>query len=281
MRKAEAAANAANNPDTPSAPRRGKQHRFEKQNFVANLTDEDRIRLKLRESRRRALKTGNEDAVKLVTLPGVHALSHATRFIDGGRDRFIEYVQLAVLNNHPAACAWYKVFAELTPYERSLVSFDDVCAGSGVRPADLMSVVVSCAMEMGRDVGNLIAATLHPEIVHQAAKSAKRIGGDWASIGLEDRKMMFQHSNFIPIPKSATININASASAQAAAAAVSEPTVPSFVSDLAAVDSSRRAALPAGPAVDTLPFVAPSAAQPAPVDAVLIHPDADTNDDDR
>lgn len=248
--------------------------------FVDQLSDEDKIRLRLRETQQKLSKKDGAAPTALPTLPGVHALSFATRYIDGGRPRFIEYVQLAMLDNHPAACAWYAVYADLNAYDREHVSLDDVCAASGVRPKDLMSVVVAVAMDYGTDVGNLIAAVTHPEVVRQAAKSAKRIGGDHASIALEDRRMLFQHHNFIPVPRSMAININASASAAAAAAATQEPTVPSFVDDIRRVRQvgagrTAQAALPAGGETSD-PFTQLLAtAVPAPVGepAVLISPD--------
>ena len=215
--------------------------------FLSSTTEAEKIRLRLTEiSVKRGAGGGNvrpESIKKLPTSVGVHALSFATRYLEGGRERFIEFVQLAVLNNHPAATAFYEVFLDLSTYQRDLVSFDDVCAAAGVRPSDLMACVVSSAMEMSRDTGNLVAALMHPEIVRQSAKSGKRIGGDFAQIALEDRRMLFQHSGFIPTPKNSTINIHASANAQAAAAAAAEPSVPKFAADLDAVDRRDPASL--------------------------------------
>lgn len=172
----------------------------------------------------------------------MHALSLAIRYIDGGRQRFIEFVQMAMQNGNPHAESFLVVFADLTPGDRMKVSFDDVCAAAGVRPADLMSAVVACAMEYGTDVGNLVAAAMHPTIVHQSAKSAKRIGGQFAEISFKDRLLMLQAQKFAPVPKSASVHVhaNANANAQAAAAAAAEPSVPAFASDLAALTDAKR-----------------------------------------
>lgn len=241
---------------------------------LGDLSMQDKIRLRLSEIRQlRERNAGKEPAKTLSTAAGVHALSFATRYIEGGRERFIEFVQLAVLNNHPAACAFYEVFLDLSTYQRDVVSFDDVCSAAGVRPSDLMACVVACAMELARDTGNLVASLMHPEVVRQAAKSGKRIGGDWANIGLEDRRMLFQHAGFIPVPKNTIVNVHASANAQAAAAAASEPSVPKFSDDLSAV--ARRASFEA----PTPKFLEPAdddEAIPSQLqvpDAVLISPD--------
>lgn len=226
---------------------------------IENVSEEDRLKIKLRDKQRAMFKQSGEATQTLVTLPGEHLLSLATRYIDGGRDRFVQFVQYAALDNHPAAVAWFAVYADLTPTERDLVSFDDICVAAGVRPSDLMSLVVKTAMEYGRDVGNLVAAATHPKIVAKAAESAQRIDGDYAELAFRDRQALFQHHNFLPLPRGVQVNVNAnaSASAQAAAAAKAEPTMPSFTADLAKADAIQR----------KLQGVAP------PVEAVLISPD--------
>lgn len=187
---------------------------------------QDQLRLKLRDIRRRISGThgpATTTADDLPTLPGVQSLAIATRYIDGGRGRFIDYVQMAVLNRIECAEKWWHVYAELSPNERAIVSFDDVCAASGVRPAELMANVVAVSMEYGHDVGELVAASMHPAIVHQAVKSAKRIGGDYAHIAVKDREMLFQHQKFVPIPKTAIVHVNATANANGLAAASAVP----------------------------------------------------------
>lgn len=159
------------------------------------------------------------------------------RYMEGGRDRFVEFVQMAHLNDMPNATNWLSVYAKLLPTERKIVSFDDVCAAAGVQPKNLMAEVVSSAMEIGQDVGNLIAASTHPAVVAQLAKSAQRIDGKHAEVSHKDRIAFLQSSasRFLPVSKSgSTVNVNTSASAAAAAAAAAseEPSVPSFAQDM-------------------------------------------------
>lgn len=217
--------------------RRGGPHQPDAIPF--EISKPDALRLKLREHLRQTNRMG---AVQLPSLPGIQSLSIATRYIEGGRKRFLEFMQLAVLNEMPHAIKWWAVFADLLPGERTRVSYDDVCAAAGVQPSALMSEVVSCAMEYTVDVGNLVAASLHPHVVKAAGTSAKRIDGEHAQVALEDRRMLFQHQNFIPIPKGASVHVhaNATANAQAAAAATAEPSVPSFADDMQALGPSRQ-----------------------------------------
>lgn len=203
------------------------------------LDSEDRLSLKLAEKARRNIRHAFHQQ-KLVTLPGVQSLSIATRYIEGGRERFVEFVQMAVLNRMEVAQQWWAVYADLLPNERRKVSFDDVCAAAGIKPSELMSVVVSTAMEFGQDVGNLVAATMHPKVTAQLAKSAERISGEYADVAHRDRMAFLQSQRFLPTPKGTTVHVNASANAQAAAAAQSEPSVPGFADDMAALAPVRQ-----------------------------------------
>jgi len=209
---------------------------------VVGTTSDDGLRLKLREMGRRA-SGGAPGMDDLPSLPGVNVLALATRYIDGGRERFIEFVQLAALNRLPVVLSWWGVYRDLTPAERAKVSYDDICAAAQVRPSDFIGAVVACAVEYGQDVGNLVAAVAHPVVVHQAAKSAKRIGGEHGQIALRDRRMLFEHAGFVPTRTGTSVHVhaNASANAQAAAVAASEPSVPSFAEDMQRLAAPRYA----------------------------------------
>lgn len=210
-------------------------------------TDAENARLALREVTRKLDRTA---PTTLVTLAGVQPISAMSRFIDGGRERFIELVQVAVLNNEPVAVQWWEVYRELPSYPRSIISFDDVCAASGVSPRDLMLIVISTAMDFGQDVGNLVAAVTHPKVVSKMAESAQRIDGDFADIALKDRHAFLQARGFLPTAKGATINVHASASAQAASAAAQEPSVPSFTET---IDATSEHTIPAKPVENVRP----------------------------
>jgi hypothetical protein len=236
-----------------------------------DLSKQDEIRMKLRDARRRIAGGNGEVPKDLPTLPGVQSLAIATRYIDGGRVRFIEFVQMAMLNRLPNCEKWWMVYADLLPGERHTVSYDDVCAAAGVRPSELMAEVVSTGMEFGTDVGNLAAAALHPAIVHQTGKSAKRIAGEYAEIAMKDRHALLQARGFLPVPKGSTIHVhaNASANAQAAAAAQADPSVPSFADNMASLSSPRRGVqqqlVEANPDLDVIDAASLPARVPVPI----------------
>ncbi len=162
-----------------------------------------------------------------------------TRYLDGGRKRFLEYVQLAAQDGDDTAGAFWEVFTDLKLREQMTCSLDDVCAAADIKPSDLMAVVVSTGMEHAIDTGELVAAALHPKVVSQMGKSALRIDGDYADVAQKDRIAFLQHQKFVPIPRNASMNVqvnaNASSNSQAAAAAKSEPSVPRFMDDVNAL----------------------------------------------
>lgn len=247
------------------------------------LDPADAIRLKLRQHQRKIWDGNGPAPTQLTTLANVHAFDFATRYLDGGRSRLIECIQLAVLERLPEATAWWMVYADLLPSERQSVSLDDICAATGVRPSRLMAEVVSTMMEHGRDVANLIAAMTHPKVFEAAALSAQRIDGPHADIALKDRHALLQTSGHMPVQKGGTvINVHASANAKAASAAASEPSVPSFTSTMTRVRevvTARTAGQLSAASSDLdLPFLnagaGARAAQP-PVEAELMPPSDD------
>lgn len=194
----------------------------------------------------------------LMTIRGVQALSLAVRYLEGGRDRFEQYVQLAVLNGEEAARRFWQVFADLTPVERREVSYDDVCAVADIKPHELMAGVVRHAMVFGQDVGNLIAATLSPAVIAKMGESGLRIDDvRHAEVAQKDRHIFLQSVGFAPAPK-AGVSVAVSANAQAAAASAADPSVPSFAKALQAASGARGEVLTAQATQPQLPAAAPS-----------------------
>lgn len=225
-------------------------------------TDKEKVTAKLKETGRRR---GSRD---LATIPGVQSLSIATRYLDGGREMFLTLVQAAALEGDQDAEKFLLVYQDLSPYEQKIANFDEITAAAGVRPSKLVAAMTTVAMERGRDVGNLVAAVTHPQVVAAGVHAAKQPDG------IEDRKMLFQHHGFIPIPKATTINVTANAQA-AAASQAGAASLPSFADDLAEIREGRQpAALPAAQPTEDLTFDADTAASPEPE---LVEADVDVD----
>lgn len=154
----------------------------------------------------------------------------ATRYIDGGRQTVLSYIQLAAMNGNDSAMTWWHVYEKLSKYEQSQVSYDDVCAASGISPKNILMAIAGAGYDANCDIANLLASHLHPAVVAASAKAAQKPDG------IEDRKLLMQHQGFIPVPKGTSITINSSSHAQAAASAqattLGDASVPSFLNDI-------------------------------------------------
>ena len=183
----------------------------------------------------------------MTPLPGVHALSMMTRYVIGGRQRILEILSLAVQAADPLAGRWSAVFTDLSPAQQKRISFDDVCAASGVSPADLMGVIVRVGMQAGEDMTSIVESSLRPAVVAQMGKSAMRIestkrrplSDKELEIAQRDRLKFLENSGFVAIPRNATISVHATANAAAASAARAEPSVPSFARDMQSLEGPK------------------------------------------
>lgn len=158
---------------------------------------------------------------------------------------------------------FWHVYEDLSTYEQSVVSFDDICASSGVPPKTLLMAIAASGFDAGCDIANLVAAHVHPKVVDASIQAALKPDG------IEDRKMLLQHHGFVPVPKGTSIVVNASSSAvaHAAAAAQSNPSVPSFLDD---VDSTGDATkIVQGEIVKTQQALPPASETPLPWDGIL------------
>lgn len=167
-------------------------------------------------------------------LPGEGSLTLATRHMKRGRGGVLGYIQLAASEGNVEAKTWMLCWSELSPYEQRTITLDDICAACGVSAVKLLKAIVGVAYEANIDVANLVAAATHPEVVAASAKHAMK------KDGIEDRKLLFQHHNFIPVPKGTTINVHASASAQAASSASNDQSVPDFLVDAEEIDDTKQ-----------------------------------------
>lgn len=152
----------------------------------------------------------------------------ATRYIEGGRATVLAYIQLAAMNGNDSAMTWWHVFEGLSKYEKSQVSYDDVCAASGIPPKNILMAIAGAGFDANCDIANLISSHLHPKVVEASGKAAMKADG------IEDRKLLMMHQGFIPAPKGASVIINNSAvsNANALAQAQGNPSVPSFLDDI-------------------------------------------------
>jgi hypothetical protein len=113
----------------------------------------------------------------------------------------------------------------LSRYDQRRVSLEELCEAVGIRPGKLLGSVVEAAYDFNLDVGNLVAAVAHPRIVQTSIDRAL------TPDGVEDRRMHFQHTGYLPPPKGTVINNRVIAAAQSVSNGL-----PSFTELIKAVD---------------------------------------------
>lgn len=178
------------------------------------------------ETNRRALARG------LRTPPSMQPLAQVIRFVPGGRDAFVGYIQRAARNGDPDAKKFWDVYVDLRPLTQQRIDLDAVAEAAGVPPDTLVAVAVSTVMRLGADAADLFAAATQPMVVRQTVKSAMRIGGQHARVAQKDREFVLQHHKWIPTRGTVNVSATANASSQAAAAAAAHPSVPTFAESL-------------------------------------------------
>jgi len=164
-------------------------------------------------------------AAGLPCLPGAGSLTLAARKLS--RDNVLQYITLAASDGDPHCQTFLHVYQDLKAWEKKCATLDDVCAAAGISPVRLLKAIVGAAYEAGVDVANMVASVAHPDVVQKGVEYAME------KDGIEDRRMLYQHHSFIPMPKGTTINVSAmSGSVAQAQAAGSDQSVPSFLEDV-------------------------------------------------
>jgi hypothetical protein len=173
-----------------------------------------------------------------LSVPEQHqSSSNMLRFVPKGRDRYLAHVLRAARDGNVAARRWWLVYSELSEAQQLRVDLDAIAVAAGTTPKEMMLIVIGAAMDLGHDVAEWTAASMHPEIVSQTAKSALRISGEYVNTAQKDREWMLQHNKFIPDQRGPRVVVNASA--QAAAAAQTQPSVPTFAESVSGASAAQ------------------------------------------
>lgn len=148
--------------------------------------------------------------------------------LDGGRDTFLDGIAFAA-NESPLADRFLTGWYSLSDEVRHTVAIENVCLAMGISVNELVAVVTESLAAHLRTAADLVANSALPSVVRQLAKSAQRIGGEYADISHKDRVVFLQSQKFVPTAKGPMVQVNANA---AAASYVAGPSVPSFLEDI-------------------------------------------------
>jgi hypothetical protein len=180
----------------------------------------------------------------LSTIPEINRLAQHAVCVAGGKKRFLDYARTS---QHTGLQALIEKYDSLSKSDRAALTITDLCAACNIKFGTVLGEVTNQAFEHNADVSKLMAAVWQPRVVKATIDSAlKYLGPD----GVKDRQMLLAHSNFLPVPKSASTIFHLQQQINNAREADRrEPTVlPSFSSDIIAINAQRRNLQPVGPA---------------------------------
>lgn len=109
-------------------------------------------------------------------------------------DKFINMVRVAATED-PGAAQFLAAWDILSDAERKASgAADAVCTRLQISSLELLGVVASAACRFSMYLAQIAAAMAMPSVVVQSVKTAL------TDDGIADRKMLFQHSGFLPTP---------------------------------------------------------------------------------
>jgi hypothetical protein len=118
-----------------------------------------------------------------------------------GLDNFIEMERLARTND-PSAERFMNAWDALDASEQQARgTADAICNRAGLAPIELLGIVADAAYRVAMYAAQIKAALALPSIVERSVDVAL------TDKGIADRKMLFQHSGFLPTPSGAQTNI--------------------------------------------------------------------------
>lgn len=117
-----------------------------------------------------------------------------------------------------------------TQRDKDTIKLEDLCAAAGISPDEFLGLIIPALWRRNLDIGKLIAAMAHPQVVEASIQAAKT---QWGSL---DRQMLHTASGFLPTKAGQQINIDnrkqiVNANGQVSAKDTSGPGLPSFEQD--------------------------------------------------
>lgn len=189
---------------------------------------------------RRVGRPSNEDLT-----PGELPFESSLAFIlepIGGRNVAIEYARLGSANDVRFQ-RFIHAYDALSISDRKVIRLESLCAAAEMSPPEFFGAIATIAVRHNMDASRFLVAVNHTKVVAAAVEAAQ------SPFGIEDRKVIFQHSGFLPTSKGTQINVQANANSNSQAAAVnpgSVSTMPTFetsskrASELVRGDASTR-----------------------------------------
>ncbi len=122
------------------------------------------------------------------------------RSLKGGRRQFMELAHHTPKLDPklgPIVADWDR----MKPALRNVADLDALCEAYGVDPTHFIGVVCEAELKFRGSVSILVAALKMPAVVAASVRTAKK------KTGVADRKMLFEHAGFLPVPRGKQIRM--------------------------------------------------------------------------
>lgn len=84
--------------------------------------------------------------------------------------------------------------------QRKVLTFEGFCLAAKSTPRKMMGVIMQAVLEESSASTEMLAAAAQPQIIERTIKEAKKVKGQ------DERKILLQHSGFMPAPKNTVFN---------------------------------------------------------------------------
>lgn len=129
----------------------------------------------------------------------VPRITHILKHLPYGIDQAIEFLRGS---SEKDAVKFLSVYDSLPVTTRELLPIEAFCVASGLGTKRVLELITGACFEQSATTTELIVRAAHPDIVKASASYAMMPTGD------KDRKLIFQHTNFTPMPKTQVVNVH-------------------------------------------------------------------------
>lgn len=119
----------------------------------------------------------------------------------GGKETAINAARL-LIETDPRFKRLVYAYDSASEIDKKSIRLEDLCAAAEVTPDEFLGLTVPALWKRNTDMGRMLAAVSHPQIVETSIQMAK------TPFGIKDRAMIFEHTGFLPTKSGPQINID-------------------------------------------------------------------------
>lgn len=119
----------------------------------------------------------------------------------GGKQTAVEAARMAQ-EDDPRLKKMVYAWDSATERDKTTIKLEDLCSAADITPDEFLGLIIPALWRRNLDIGKLIAAMAHPQVVEASIQAAKT---QWGSL---DRQMLHTASGFLPTKAGQQINID-------------------------------------------------------------------------